>query len=273
MAKNFRRNDPGQHSTWLTADRLPGPLLESLGVQEIFTQFARAAMQPHHRSVTVHENGTTRTFAVERRGCGIIERGDERFWCFDFSVNDEWRDYEVLVRAPLNWMTLTPSFNPERPLLVRIDSGCTTGQVFHDESCDCREQLHKAIGLLVENGEGVIVRIPRQDGRGMGLPFKLSTLTLQSFFGTRVFNTVKAAHAIADTSEIDQRTYGGAIAVMKFLEITPQQPLALATQNDRKTKVFVENGFAVEHVSIRVPETEKTRDNLDAKRRQLGHRT
>jgi GTP cyclohydrolase II len=275
MAKAFKRGrlvDIRQRDPLLDTRLLPEALRTSSDAIDKGVAFARDAVRPYHRSVTVKEGGITKTYAVRRRGCGIVEIGDERFWFYDFGVNDYWRDYEVLVRAPIDRATLTPLFSPGRRLSVRVDSACTTGQIFHDESCECKQQLHKAIGLLSQAGEGLIIRIPRQDGRGMGLPFKLSTLTLQYLFGTKTFNTVKAAEAISGGGQIDRRTYGGAIAVMKFLKISPRQPIALVTQNDFKTNVFLENGYAVEHLSARVAETEKTRDNMDAKRARLGHR-
>jgi GTP cyclohydrolase II len=254
------------------AHALPEALQTSPIVQQQFVDLARHAMRPCHRAITVRENGKARWLAVERRACGIVKKNDERFWFYDFGVNDAWRDYEALVRAPIDRATLTPAFDPARPVFVRIDSGCTTGQVYHDASCECREQLHKAVELLIKSGQGLIIRIPRQDGRGMGLPFKLSTLMLQYFFGTEIFDTVEAAVRISDSEEIDRRTYGGAVAVLKFLKVRRQQILRLATQNDRKTDVLLENGFAIEHVLIRVPETKDTRHNMNAKRARLGHR-
>jgi GTP cyclohydrolase II len=268
-----RRNaHADQKVTPLLPHRLPEPLARSQAIQELFVDFAQSTMLPETCKVWVRENGSHHKVMVRREGLGIVEYGNERFWLYSFTVDDPWREYEALVRAPVDRTSLMPVFEPGRRLFVRIDSGCTTGQVFHDGSCECREQLHLAVQLLVEHGEGLIVRIPRQDGRGMGLPHKLATTVLQSFFGTRIFNTVSAARAVATGPDIDQRTYAGSIAVMKCLGVKPGRRLLLATQNDLKTNVFLENGFGIRHVSIRVPETEKTYDNLNAKRRELGHR-
>jgi GTP cyclohydrolase II len=264
---NFR-----QRQALLTTRTLPESLRTSPDAIRQFVDFARNAMRPLGRSVTVKEHGQTRRYAVTRRGYGITEKNEERFWFYDFAVNDEWRDYEVLVRAPIDQTTIAPFFEPSRPIFLRIDSGCATGQVFHDPSCECREQLHKAIELLVASSQGLIIRIPRQDGRGMGLPFKLSTLTLQYLFGTKIFDTVEAALRISDDGRIERRTYGGAIAIMKFLGISRRQRVTLATQNNLKANALLENGFKVEHASIRIPETKKTRHNLNAKRARLGHR-
>jgi GTP cyclohydrolase II len=83
-----------------------------------------------------------------------------------------------------------PHFRDPEDLLVRTDSGCITGQVFHELSCDCRQQLHQAMTDVTRRGEGIIVHIPGQDGRGMGLDFKLATLHIQQRLGA---DTVQAA--------------------------------------------------------------------------------
>ena len=68
-------------------------------VQQQFVDLARHAMRPHRRVIKVTEDGKARRIGVERRGCGIIKKNDQRFWFYDFNVNDTWRDYEVLRRG------------------------------------------------------------------------------------------------------------------------------------------------------------------------------
>ena len=42
-------------------------------------------------------------------------------------------------------------------VLVRVHSKCLTGDVFGSRRCDCREQLHRAMELIAEEGAGVVV--------------------------------------------------------------------------------------------------------------------
>lgn len=221
------------------------------------------------RQFTVTENGVTRSYVVQRRGCGDI-RMPHGFVLFDFAVNDEWERYEVIVNSRIDDLTHIPLFNGTGPLFVRIDSGCATGQVFHDESCECREQLHLALDLMAENGDGLIVRIPAQDGRGMGLDFKLATLTLQYSYG---LDTVQAARLLSEDGVIDRRTYSGVICILKFFQVPMSRGIALATNNPCKAKIFAENGYAIRrNICVKIPETPETKRHLDAKKRYLGHK-
>ena len=45
------------------------------------------------------------------------------------------------------------------PTLVRIHSGCFTGDVLGSLRCDCGEQLHTAMRLIAEEGRGVVLYI------------------------------------------------------------------------------------------------------------------
>lgn len=152
---------------------------------------------------------------------------------------------------------------------MRIDSGCETGQVFGDRTCECREQLTLAMKTVAERTEGLIVNIPHQDGRGLGLPFKLATLRLQALLQ---MNTVESANAIAPNGVIDVRTYGGVIGILKYFTIPETTKVNLASNNPHKSGIFAENGYKVEdYTPMVIPPTDLTRDHLLAKQDHLGH--
>ena len=56
----------------------------------------------------------------------------------------------------------------DAPVLVRMHSKCLTGDVFHSQRCDCGWQLHRAMELISQAGQGVVVYLD-QEGRGIGL--------------------------------------------------------------------------------------------------------
>ncbi|MEK9151523.1 MAG: hypothetical protein AAB547_02735, partial [Patescibacteria group bacterium] len=165
---------------------------------------------------------------------------------------------------------LIPAFKQTISLVLRTDSGCETGQVFGDLTCECNEQLHLALKTIEKVGEGMIITIPRQDGRGMGLTFKLATLWLQDVLGV---NTVESATLLAPGGVIDVRTYSGVICILKFFGIAKNCKINLATNNPKKAEVFAENGYTVvDYTPIIVEPNEHTEMHLKAKQDHLGHK-
>jgi len=194
-----------------------------------FLNLLKRSMEPFSKRISVIENGATRYYAVERRGIGMLKTEHGKFWQYSFAIDDQWEKYSVIVKAELNKDLLIPVFKHDQ-LVLRIDSGCETGQVFGDLTCECHEQLHLALKTLSEFGEGMIINIPRQDGRGMGLTFKLATLWLQD---TLKVNTVESASLLAPGGVIDIRTYSGVICILKFFGITTTCAINLATNNPK----------------------------------------
>ena len=155
-------------------------------------------------------------------------------------------------------------------LVLRIDSGCETEQVFGDLTCECRDQLHLALKTIEDAGEGMIINIPHQDGRGMGLTFKLATLWIQDVLKV---NTVESASLLAPGGVIDIRTYSGAICILKFFGISPTCKINLASNNPQKAKVFAENKYTIsDYIPVIIKPNKHTKVHLQAKQSYLGHK-
>ncbi|MEI8195729.1 MAG: hypothetical protein WCI73_07460, partial [Phycisphaerae bacterium] len=229
----------------------------------------RQAMTPLSRQITVAQpESAPIQLRVTRMGVGPLDTSTGLFHLYDFQVDDRWGQYYALVRADLD-SSLMPVF-PEAGLVpLRIDSGCCTGQLFHDRTCDCDAQLRYGMHLMAEAGSGILISIPGQDGRGKGLAFKLSTLRLQSDLG---WDTVTAARWLANGAEIDDRDYSGAIACLRFLGATRDTQLLLLTGNPEKERALRRNGFTVVTQPPQVAITSQTRRHLQAKMALLGHR-
>ena len=228
---------------------------------------ARKSMMPLRKEVSIREAGVPRTIGVTRLGVAPIKTPHGPFYHFYFQVEDRWQEYHALVKGEVD-DGFNPKFQSIDTLLVRIDSGCQTGQVYGDRTCECRDQLALAMKDL-QIGQGMVIHIPSQDGRGMGLPFKLATLFLQKRLR---LNTVQAARAAAKNMNIDVRTYGGAVAIVKFFGITEQTVVRLMTNNPKKTTAFAENGYlTADLIPVVIPPTEDTLPHLVAKQCDLGH--
>jgi GTP cyclohydrolase II len=113
---------------------------------------------------------------------------------------------------------------------------------------------------IEKNGSGMIVHMPKQDGRGMGLSFKLGTLMLQDELG---YDTIEAAAALKgmkfiEPEALDPRTYGGVIAILRFFDLDSRFGINIATNNPKKIRAFAENGYSVERTPVIIPPNEYT---------------
>jgi GTP cyclohydrolase II len=229
----------------------------------------RKGMVPVHKEFSVKESGKERRYVVTRHGVGSLKTPNGPFWLLDFFVNDQWKLYSVIVRGKLS-SNFTPILeNPEK-VVMRIDSGCDTGQKFTDITCDCKDQLVFAMQEIAKVGEGLIINMPPQDGRGMGSPFKLATMSLQEQLH---LTTVEAASTLTNGGPIDKRSYAGVIAILRFLGISKKREINLLTNNPDKFAVFEQNGYhAVTRMPVVIPPTQHTRKHLESKQLYLGHK-
>lgn len=215
------------------------------------------------------------SLGVELKSVGVLtfsEDPNDICWLYHVVANDEWRDYYIVYSGPVD-ATYRPviSYPADRDSIpIRIDSGCITGMTFGDKSCECKDQLDEAIRIIRDAGMGFVVHIPAQDGRGMGIDFKLHTLRRQSIEGC---DTVKAARLTAGSHNIDRRTYYGAIASLKLIGLDNTYRLDIATNNPDKVASFVNSGFIdLKETPIRIAINDLTKKHLAAKKKYLRHK-
>ncbi len=149
--------------------------------------------------------------------------------------------------------------------LVRLHSSCFTGDLVASLRCDCGDQLHKALSMIQQEGQGVLVYLP-QEGRGIGLTEKIKAYHLQD----EGLDTVEANLALGHG--VDLRDYGIGIQILKDLGLSK---IRLLTNNSKKTDAFIYGGFdleVVDQVPIVCPPNEYNRHYLETKRDKMGHK-
>jgi 3,4-dihydroxy 2-butanone 4-phosphate synthase/GTP cyclohydrolase II len=145
---------------------------------------------------------------------------------------------------------------------VRVHSQCLTGDVFGSERCDCGEQLNKAMQLIAEEGQGVIIYM-HQEGRGIGLANKIRAYALQD----QGLDTVEANLQLGFKEDL--RDYGIGAQILRDLRVAR---VRLLTNNPQKITGL--EGYGIKVVERQPIETQPHAGNihyLQAKKEKLGH--
>lgn len=166
----------------------------------------------------------------------------------------EGKEYLVLVKGEIK---------NKKNVLVRVHSACLTGDVFHSKKCDCNEQLHLAMKMIEEEGEGVILYIPHHEGRGIGLLNKLKAYELQE----QGKDTVEANLALG--FPMDKRDFGTGAQILVDLGLTT---IRVLTNNPKKLKGLQGFGLEItEQVPLKSSPNDHNKKYLDTKKAKMGH--
>ncbi len=147
--------------------------------------------------------------------------------------------------------------------LIRMHSSCFTGDILGSLRCDCGDQLHIAMDMIVAEGAGAVVYLP-QEGRGIGLVAKLKAYELQD----QGLDTVEANTRLG--YKADLRDYMIGLQILKDLGLTK---IRLLTNNPKKTEPFESwvDLKVVEQVPLIAPPHEHREDYMATKRDKMGH--
>lgn len=149
-----------------------------------------------------------------------------------------------------------------KPVLSRLHSACFTGDLIGSLKCDCGPQLRAALGIMGEQGSGVLLYL-NQEGRGIGLANKMRAYSLQD----QGFDTVEANHRLGfEDDERDFRIGADILKKMGFRSVN------LLTNNPAKVEMMEATGIqVVKRVPLKVGENQHNHAYLATKAAKSGH--
>lgn len=151
-------------------------------------------------------------------------------------------------------------------LLVRVQSPCLFGESFLVNSCDCGEQLRKALRLGAAEERFLLVYLMDQEGRGLGMFQKIKAIEAEA---NNDIDMIQAFELLG--LPLDLREYGTAAEVIR--DVNGDRPIRLMTNNPKKVNGLEQNGIRVaERVGLIVDDpTPACRRYLASKKRGMGH--
>ena len=153
--------------------------------------------------------------------------------------------------------------NPKDGCLVRIHSECATGDILGSLRCDCRDQLELSIKMIEEAGEGLLIYLRGQEGRGIGLGNKIRAYALQE----KGVDTLDANIQLGFPA--DARDYDVAIEILKYFEL---KDVRLLTNNRAKIAALEAGGVhVIEQVPLWTATNPHNEGYIATKRARMGH--
>jgi 3,4-dihydroxy 2-butanone 4-phosphate synthase/GTP cyclohydrolase II len=153
--------------------------------------------------------------------------------------------------------------NANKPTLVRVHSECLTGDIFGSRRCDCGSQLHDALRMINEEGNGVLVYMRGQEGRGIGLAPKIHAYKLQE----QGYDTIEANVKLGFPEDL--REYGIGAQILYDLGV---RKMRLMTNNPKKVVNLAGYGLKmVSQVPIRTKPNKHNKKYLETKKTRMGH--
>jgi GTP cyclohydrolase II len=148
--------------------------------------------------------------------------------------------------------------------VVRVHSGCVTGDIFHSLRCDCYPQLQAAMQKITSSSPGVLIYLPYQEGRGIGLVNKIRAYALQD----QGYDTVDANVAIG--APIEARDYDLAAHILFDLGF-PE--IKLLTNNPAKVEALRQEGVdVIEQLPLIVKPSPYNVRYLATKKERMAHK-
>jgi GTP cyclohydrolase II len=147
--------------------------------------------------------------------------------------------------------------------VVRVHSGCVTGDIFHSLRCDCYQQLKAALAIISQVPLGAIIYVPYHEGRGIGLFKKIQAYALQD----EGLDTIDANLEVG--APVDSRDYGLTARVLCDLGMNE---IKLLSNNPAKEQALKAHGIRIaERLPLVAAPNRFNRRYLETKRSRMAH--
>jgi len=171
--------------------------------------------------------------------------------------------YETTVDNKPYLALVMGEWAPDEAVLVRVHSGCITGDIMHSLRCDCGAQLARALERIQREGRGVLLYLQGQEGRGIGLTNKIRAYALQD----GGLDTVEANQHLG--LPVDMRDYGIGAQILFDVGV---RKMRLMSNNPKKRGALDGFGLTVEEtVPLTGDVNLENQRYLETKRDKLGH--
>lgn len=170
--------------------------------------------------------------------------------------------YESLVDDACHVALVLGEIGDGKDVLVRVHSGCLTGDALGSKRCDCAAQRDGALQIIAAYGRGVFLYL-HQEGRGIGLANKLRAYELQDSGADTVEANLKLG------LPVDKREYGTGSQILYDLGV---REMKIITNNPRK--IIGLEGYGLKmtgRVPLIIDGDEYNADYLRTKKEKLGH--
>jgi GTP cyclohydrolase II len=163
-----------------------------------------------------------------------------------------------------NTIALNPNVHNDQVPIVRVHSGCVTGDIFHSLRCDCFSQLKASMERITASDYGIMIYLPYHEGRGIGLVNKIRTYALQD----QGYDTLDANLAIG--APADARDYD--LTAQILLDLGARR-IKLLTNNPAKVDALRAHGITVvEQVPVVTEPNLYNKRYLITKRERMSHK-
>ncbi len=171
--------------------------------------------------------------------------------------------YRSLVDGAHHLALVKGKISATKATLVRVHSECLTGDIFGSMRCDCGTQLQSALRQIQSAGNGVLLYMRQQEGRGIGLPAKIHAYKLQE----EGLDTVEANLQLGFPAEL--RDYGVGAQILHDIGV---RKMRFMTNNPKK--VIGLEGYGLKIIEVVPMKSKPNKHNaryLETKRLKMGH--